>query len=1068
MKIKINDYFDFVKANALLEGFTKSTGFVTAIQDLDGNILSKSGWRAICNDFHRKNCETASNCIFSDTELARQISKDEKYHFYECANGLIDVGLPIVIRGEHVANFFSGQFFFEEPDLSFFVKQAQKYGFDEKAYIEALKEVPVVSKEKAETVIHFLVNITQMIIEMTAEKLELTELNQELKNSRADLMANQELLDRNLKDLKESQRVAHESEERFQLLFNKAPLGYQSLDQDGRFIEVNQKWLDTLGYAREEVIGKWFGDFLCPEYVEGFRERFPVFKAQGHIHVEFEMLSKDGQRLFMSFEGKIGYSADGEFKQTHCILQDITEQRMAEEALRKSEERFRIAQEISPDGFTILHPVRSETGEIIDFAWVYENQAIANINQTDPQKVIGKRVLDIFPGHRGTIIFEAYKHVANTGETQILEEINVGEVISKPAWLRLVVVSMGEDIAILAQDITERKAAEKTSEENVFRFQSLFNEMSAGAAIYKVLNDGQYGKDYIIQDFNRAALKAEGKEKAEVLGKSLYDLRPNIDEYGLIPVFQSVWKNGEPAYYPSKIYVDEKFSNWYENRVYKLPSGEIVAIFDDVTEKTIAEEAVKKQNDLFVSLLEILPVGVFMVDSAEGKPLVVNETGKALLGIGIVPNANEHNLSEAYKTFKGNTQKQYPTNEMPITLGMQGIKSHIDDMVVERPDGSRILLEVLGTPVNDTEGKPWASLVTFMDITNRKKAENELLYLSYHDHLTGLYNRRYFEQELKNLDTPENLPLSIIMFDVNGLKLVNDSFGHDLGDVLLKKSAEAIKKACREDDIAARIGGDEFVVLLPKTAASEALQISDYIKELASNEKVANMELSISYGYDTKKTDNQSIIDIIANAENHMYRHKLYERSSIRSKITDLIMNTLFEKSGREAAHSNRVSIICQSISSKLNMGKDAVNKMKIAGLIHDIGKIGVDERILNKLGSLTAEERGHIERHPEIGWRLLSSTDEFSELAKYVLSHHENWDGTGYPNGLKGETIPLEARIISVADTYDAMTSERSYRKKMSRDEAVKELIRCSGTQFDPMVVDVFINEVLSEDSFR
>ncbi|NCC74635.1 MAG: PAS domain S-box protein, partial [Sphingobacteriia bacterium] len=322
MKIKINDYFDFVKANALLEGFTKSTGFVTAIQDLDGNILSKSGWRAICNDFHRKNCETASNCIFSDTELARQISKDEKYHFYKCLNGLIDVGLPIVIRGEHVANFFSGQFFFEEPDLSFFVKQAQKYGFDEKAYIEALKEVPVVSKEKAETVIHFLVNITQMIIEMTAEKLELTELNQELKNSRADLMANQELLDRNLKDLKESQRIAHESEEKFQLLFNQAPLGYQSLDQEGRFIEVNQKWLDTLGYAREEVIGKWFGDFLCPEYVEGFRERFPVFKAQGHIHVEFEMLSKDGQRLFMSFEGKIGYSADGEFKQTHCILQD--------------------------------------------------------------------------------------------------------------------------------------------------------------------------------------------------------------------------------------------------------------------------------------------------------------------------------------------------------------------------------------------------------------------------------------------------------------------------------------------------------------------------------------------------------------------------------------------------------------------------------------------------------------------------------------------------------------------------------------------------------------------------
>lgn len=1196
MKTKIIDYFDFEKADTLLEGFSKSTGFVTAILDLDGNILSKSGWRRICSDFHRKNCETASNCIFSDTELVRQISKDEKYHFYKCENGLIDVGLPIVIRGEHVANFFSGQFFFEEPDFSFFVKQAQKYGFDEQAYIEALKEVPVVSKEKAETVIRFLANITQMIIEMTAEKLELKELNQELKNSRADFMANQELLDRNLKDLKESQRVAHESEERFQLLFNKAPLGYQSLDQEGRFIEVNQKWLDTLGYTREEVIGKWFGDFLCPECVEGFRQRFPVFKAQGYIHSEFEMVRKDGQRLVMSFEGKIAYSTDGEFKQTHCILQDITNQRMAEralieseerykqlseqsrtftwevdeqglftfvdhvceevlgyrseeliqkkhfydlcpeeerdgfkknaldvferkdlfhelenkaltktgvmvvlstnglpilkddgsllgyrgsntditarkqteEALRKSEERFRVAQEISPDGFTILHPVRNETGEIIDFTWVYENQAIATINQTDPQEIIGKRVLDLFPDHSGTVVFEAYKQVANTGETKILEEINAGEVISKPAWLRLVVVSMGEEIAIHTQNITERKEAEKTSKENIFRFQSLFNEMSAGAAIYEVLNDGQYGKDYIIRDFNKAALKAEGKEKTEVLGKSLYDLRPKIDEYGLIPVFQNVWKTGEPAYYPTKIYVDEKFSNWYENRVYKLPSGEIVAIFDDVTEKTLAEESVKKQNDLFASLLKILPVGVFMVDSAEGRPLVVNETGKALMGSGILPDANEHNLSEVYKAFKGNTQKHYPANEMPITLGMKGFKSHIDDMVVERSDGSRILLEVFGTPVNDIQGKPWASLVTFMDITDRKKAENELLYLSYHDHLTGLYNRRYFEQELKKLDTPENLPLSIIMFDVNGLKLVNDSFGHDLGDVLLKKSAEAIKKACREDDIAARIGGDEFVVLLPKTAAPEALQISNFIKELASNEKVANMDLSLSYGYDTKKTEKQSIVEIIANAENHMYRHKLYERSSIRSKITDLIMNTLFEKSNREAAHSNRVSRICQAIASKMNMDKDAVNKMKIAGLIHDIGKIGVDERILNKPGNLTIDERGHIERHPEIGWRLLSSTDEFSELAKFVLSHHENWDGSGYPNGLKGEAIPLEARIISVADTYDAMTSERSYRNKMDKEEAVKELKMCSGTQFDPEIVDVFVNQVLSDEIFR
>jgi len=778
--------------------------------------------------------------------------------------------------------------------------------------------------------------------------------------------------------------------------------------------------------------------------------------------LELENVRIDGSNGWMWVRGEAVKDSNNKIVALRGTAQDITARKQTEKALHKSEEKFRIAQEISPDGFTILHPVRNPTGEIIDFTWIYENKAASRINQTDPQKVIGKRLLDLFPAHVGTPIFKVYIHVANTGKLQILEEINVGELISKPIWLRLVVVSMGEDIAILSQNVTERKLAEKVSNENAFRFQSLFNEMSAGAAIYKVLDDGQYGKDYIIQDFNKAALKAEGKARKEVLGRSLYDLRPNIDQYGLIPVFQGVWKTGEPAYFPTKMYVDEKFSNWYENHIFKLPSGEIVAIFDDVTEKALSEEVIRKQNDLFASLLKLLPVGVLMVDATEGKPLVINDMGKALLGRGIFPDANDYNLSEVYKAYKGDNQEQYPTAEMPIMLGMKGINSHIDDMIVERPDGTRILLEVFGTPINDIQGKPWASLVTFMDITDRKKNENELVYLSVHDHLTGLYNRRFFEQELKNLDTTENLPLSVIMCDVNGLKLINDSFGHDSGDTLLKKAAKTIKKVCPEEGIVARIGGDEFVLLLPKTSARESVEIANQIKELASKEKVANIELSISYGYDTKTDDNQSIIEIIANAENHMYRHKLYERSSIRSKTIDLIMNALFEKSNREAAHSNRVSSICQSIAFEMKMDMDAVNQMKIAGLIHDIGKIGIDESILNKQGSLTIDERSDIERHPEIGWRLLSSTNEFSKLAQFVLNHHERWDGCGYPNGLKGEEIQIEARIIAVADAYDAMTSERSYRKALSKKESIEELMKCSGTQFDPEIINVFINQVL------
>ncbi len=381
-------------------------------------------------------------------------------------------------------------------------------------------------------------------------------------------------------------------------------------------------------------------------------------------------------------------------------------------------------------------------------------------------------------------------------------------------------------------------------------------------------------------------------------------------------------------------------------------------------------------------------------------------------------------------------------------------------------DGSNGWMWARGEAYKDSNGNIISLWGAAQDITERKKAEEKLVYISFHDHLTDLYNRRFFEEELKRLDKDCNLPISIIMCDINGLKLVNDSFGHYSGDALLKKAAETIKKACREEDVIARIGGDEFVVILPKTDSDNTQQVSNRIKDLASKEKVANIELSISYGHDTKTLDTQSIVEIIANAENNMYRHKLSERSSMRSKTIDLIMNALFEKSNREAIHSNRVSSLCKAIGSKMNFDKESVNQIGIAGLIHDIGKIGIDEKILNKPGSLTADEKVEIERHPEIGWRLLSSTNEFSVLAQFVLSHHEKWDGSGYPHGIKGKEIPLESRIIAVADAYDAMTSERSYRKALCKDAATKELTRCSGTQFDPEIVDVFVNQVLSDNS--
>ena len=353
--------------------------------------------------------------------------------------------------------------------------------------------------------------------------------------------------------------------------------------------------------------------------------------------------------------------------------------------------------------------------------------------------------------------------------------------------------------------------------------------------------------------------------------------------------------------------------------------------------------------------------------------------------------------------------------------------------------------------------------VLISDITQRKKREAEIEFLSYSDQLTGVHNRRYYDEQLSKLDVRDNLPLSLIMGDVNGLKLVNDSFGHLVGDQLLIKVAKILKKACRTADVVCRIGGDEFVIILPKTNQEDAKLVLSRIHELTKKEKVKSIDVSISFGSGTKTNVDESRVTLFRNIEDEMYRKKLNEGASMRSKTIDLIVATLYEKNEREMHHSKRVGRLCELIGIELNLDREAVNQVKNAGLMHDIGKIGIDEKILNKPKELTNSEWKIIKKHSEIGYRILSSLNEFSEIANYVLEHHEKWDGSGYPKGLKEENISLQARIISVADAFDAMTRYRTYKNDLTKEEAIIELKKYAGIQFDPDIVSVFTEKVLN-----
>ena len=344
----------------------------------------------------------------------------------------------------------------------------------------------------------------------------------------------------------------------------------------------------------------------------------------------------------------------------------------------------------------------------------------------------------------------------------------------------------------------------------------------------------------------------------------------------------------------------------------------------------------------------------------------------------------------------------------------------------------------------------------------RKKAEEKIQYLLLKDKLTGLYNRAYFKEELKRLDAKRQLPLSFIMIDINGLKLVNDAFGHREGDKLLKKITRILKSCCREEDIIARWGGDEFSILLPKTTERDSEEIVNRIRAACIKTNDQKIPLSISLGTSTKINEDCDIGTIVKEAEDWMYRRKLLERKSTSSSIISSLERTLQEKSYETEEHAVRMKELALVLGHSLKLPENKLNELSLLSTLHDIGKIAIPDEILMKPGKLTEKEWDIIKRHPEVGYNISGSSPQLEPIADAVLTHHEWWDGSGYPQGLKGENISLISRIISIADAYDVMTHERPYKKAVSKKEALEELKRCAGTQFDPKLVKTFI-QILS-----
>jgi diguanylate cyclase (GGDEF)-like protein/PAS domain S-box-containing protein len=379
---------------------------------------------------------------------------------------------------------------------------------------------------------------------------------------------------------------------------------------------------------------------------------------------------------------------------------------------------------------------------------------------------------------------------------------------------------------------------------------------------------------------------------------------------------------------------------------------------------------------------------------------------------------------------------------------------------IVRPDASIRWIRDRSFPIGDGSGRAQRVVGIAADITDLKLGEEKLKYLSLHDPLTGLYNRIYFEEEISRIEKTRYGTVGILSCDVDGLKLVNDTLGHDQGDRLLAAAARVIRDSFREGDLVARIGGDEFSVVLPDTTEPAVENACQRIQEAVDtyNATTPELPLSISVGFAIRNGSHKNLKDVFKEADNHMYRKKLYRTQSVRSTIVSTLINTLKARDLTTEKHASRLEKLLVRMAALIGLPESTTGDLSLLAKFHDIGKVGISDAILLKEGSLTSEDWTEMKRHCEIGYRIALSAPDLVPIADWILKHHEWWNGQGYPLGIQGEEIPVECRLLAIAVAYEALTSARPYRRAFSHREAVAELRRHAGTQFDPELLDIFL----------
>ncbi|MGI6149727.1 MAG: diguanylate cyclase [Firmicutes bacterium] len=476
----------------------------------------------------------------------------------------------------------------------------------------------------------------------------------------------------------------------------------------------------------------------------------------------------------------------------------------------------------------------------------------------------------------------------------------------------------------------------------------------------------------------------------------------------------------------------------------------VILVFRDVTEEYERQEAVRRSEERFRRLFE------HSINAVALHEIILDEAGQPVdYRFLEVNRAFERLTGLRAEELVGRTVLEVLPNTEPFWIQTYG-KVALTGEPCELEDYSQELGKYFTVRAYSPE--PGQFVAVFEDVTARRTLENRLREMAFTDSLTGLHNRHYLETNLQRFYGEDSLPLSVIAGDVNGLKIINDSMGHRWGDEVLRQVAQILKEVTRPEDVVVRWGGDEFVLLLPRTTAEEAQAICSAIHAMAAARSRKAVMVSIALGCATKTDLARTMEEVMRRAETNMYHHKMSTAQSRRSAMVFSLRQAMAEKSHETEEHARNLQRLAVSLAQRVGLSEGEIVTVSLVALLHDIGKVAISERLLDKPGPLTEEEWALMKQHAEIGYRIVASSADLLDVAQGVLHHHERWDGKGYPTGLKGTDIPIAARIVALADSFDAMTNDRAYRARLSWDEAKAEIAACAGSQFDPELAAEFL----------